>query len=91
MPNAFTPNGDGINETFGPDFKCDNPKYLLMRIFNRWGEKVYETNDLNGQWDGRYKNTMQPPGVYVYYVEFVGMQNNEEKTYKMMGSVTIIR
>ena len=91
MPNAFTPNGDGSNDMYGPDFKCDNPKYLLIRIFNRWGEKVYETTDLNGQWDGKYKGTMQPPEVYVYYVEFVGLQNNQEKSYKLMGSVTLIR
>jgi gliding motility-associated-like protein len=90
MPNAFTPNGDLVNDTYGPDFKCDNPKYLMMRIFNRWGEKVYETTDLLGQWDGKYKGTMQPPGVYVYYVEFTGLQNNVEKTFKMIGSVTVI-
>jgi len=91
MPDAFTPNGDGVNDFFYPDFKCDNPKYLIMRIFNRWGEKVFETTDLYGQWDGRYRGSMQPPGVYVYYAEFVGLQNNVEKTYKLIGSVTLIR
>ena len=91
MPNAFTPNGDGKNETFGPNFNCANATYLLMRIFNRWGEKVFETNDLNGQWDGRYMETMQPPGVYVYYVYFVGKENNVEKSFKLMGSLALIR
>ena len=91
MPNAFTPNGDTKNEMFGPNFKCSNPKYLMMRIFNRWGEKVFETNDLYGQWDGKYKGTAQPPGVYVYYVEFVGLENNVERTFKLMGSITVIR
>ena len=91
MPNAFTPNGDGKNELFGPNFKCANPKYLQMRIFNRWGEKIFETNDLYGQWDGKYKDSMQPAGVYVYYVEFVGLENNVEKSFKLMGSLTIIR
>jgi gliding motility-associated-like protein len=91
MPNAFTPNADSKNETFGPNFKCTNPKYLLMRIFNRWGEKIFETNDLYGRWDGSYKNTQQPPGVYVYYVEFVGAENTTEKTTQLMGSVTLIR
>lgn len=91
MPNAFTPNGDQVNDAYGPDFKCDNPKYLSMRIFNRWGEKVFETTDLAGQWDGKFRGTMQPPGVYIYYIEFTGLQNNVEKTVKLMGSVTLIR
>ena len=91
MPNAFTPNGDGTNDMYGPDFKCDNPKYLMFRIFNRWGEKVFETTDLNGQWDGKYKGTMQLPGVYVYYIDFVGLENNVEKTVKLVGSLTLIR
>jgi gliding motility-associated-like protein len=91
MPNAFTPNDDGKNDFFGPSYECADVKYLLLRIFNRWGEKLYETTDLNGQWDGRYKGTMQPPGVYVYYLEFIGEENNTEKNFKLMGGFTLIR
>jgi gliding motility-associated-like protein len=91
VPNAFTPNGDGVNDYFYPDFDCNNPISLSMRIFNRWGELVYETSDLYGQWDGTYKGTLQPAGVYVYYVEFNGMTNNTQKSYKLMGSLTLIR
>ena len=91
MPNAFTPNDDGINDLYGPEFKCADPKYMLMRIFNRWGEKVYETTDLYGQWDGRYKGTLQEPGVYVYYVEFVGYEDGIARNFKLVGSLTIIR
>ena len=91
MPNAFTPNGDGSNDLYGPVFNCDNPKSLLMQIFNRWGEKVYETSDLYGQWDGKYKETDQAPGVYVFYLEFIGLQNNLERSYKLMGSLTLMR
>jgi hypothetical protein len=47
--------------------------------------------DLLGQWDGRYKGDMQPSEVYMYYVEFTGVQNNTEKTVKLMGSLTLIR
>ena len=91
MPDAFSPNGDNANETYHPVFNCDLPKSLLMRIYNRWGQKVFETNDLQGQWDGRYKGDMQPSEVYMYYVEFTGVQNNTEKTVKLMGSLTLIR
>ena len=91
MPDAFSPNGDNANETYHPVFNCDYPKSLLMRIYNRWGQKVYETNDLQGQWDGQYKGDMQPSEVYMYYAEFTGVQNNTEKTVKLMGSLTLIR
>jgi gliding motility-associated-like protein len=47
MPNAFTPNDDGTNDFYGPEFKCADPKYMLMRIFNRWGEKVFETTEIS--------------------------------------------
>jgi len=46
---------------------------------------------LNGQWDGTYKGAVQPSGVYMYYVEFVGYANNTEKNYKLMGTLTLIR
>ena len=91
MPNAFTPNGDGINDYFGPNFDCNNPISLTMRIFNRWGEKVFETYDLYGQWDGTYKDVMQPAGVYLYYVDFTGQVNNADDSFKLMGSLTLIR
>jgi len=91
MPNAFTPNGDGINDYFLPNYDCNNPTSLLMRIFNRWGEKVFETTDLNGKWDGRYRGVMQPTGVYIYYVEFTGFANNVSKSFQLMGSLTLIR
>lgn len=91
VPNAFTPNGDGVNDYFYPDFDCNNPTSLTMKIFNRWGEKVYETTDLYGQWDGTYKGTIQPAGVYVYYIEFNGITNNTQKSFKLMGSLTLIR
>jgi gliding motility-associated-like protein len=91
MPNAFTPNGDGKNDYFMPEFDCADPKSLVIRIYDRWGEKVFETNELNGQWDGTYKGAVQPSGVYMYYVEFVGYANNTEKNYKLMGTLTLIR
>jgi gliding motility-associated-like protein len=91
MPNAFTPNGDGKNDYFLPEFDCADPKSLVIRIYDRWGEKIFETTDLNGGWDGTYKGAIQPSGVYIYYVEFVGYANNTEKDYKLMGSLTLIR
>ncbi|MCW3124428.1 MAG: hypothetical protein JWO03_86 [Bacteroidetes bacterium] len=90
MPNAFTPNSDGINDFFEANFACE-AKLFQMRIFDRWGEKVFETTDLYGKWDGKYKGVLQEPGVYVYVADFVGMDHNGERTFKLKGSVTLIR
>jgi gliding motility-associated-like protein len=89
VPNAFTPNGDAVNdywEIFG------NKKAWLemeVNIFNRWGEKVFESNDHNFKWDGTYKGALQNPGVYVYTLNLVFLDGHAERTLK--GSVTLIR
>ncbi len=69
FPTAFTPNGDGANETFRPKYSQDLKQYHV-RIYNRWGELVYESEDVNEGWNGFYKGVKQPLSVYVYYSEF---------------------
>jgi gliding motility-associated-like protein len=91
MGNAFSPNGDGKNETYGPNFLCREPKALTMRIYNRWGQTVFETSDLVGRWDGTFKGEAQPDGVYTYTIEFTGIERHKEKTFKMVGAVTLLR
>ncbi len=89
VPNAFTPNGDGINdyfEIFG------NKKVWLemeMIVFNRWGEKVFESKDMNFQWDGKFRGVLQNPQVYVYelYLTYI----NGYKMPLQKGSLTLIR
>jgi len=87
IPNAFTPNGDGINdvfEVFGTTLYS-----VSMKIFNRWGEKIFDSEDNQwATWDGTYKGVMQPPGVYVYYVTLVFLDGT---TSTREGSVTLIR
>ncbi|MFN3874869.1 MAG: choice-of-anchor L domain-containing protein [Flavobacteriales bacterium] len=64
FPNAFTPDGDGQNETFGPLGRYI--ERFEMQIFNRWGELIYSTNDFNAPWDGTYGGAQAPTGIYVY-------------------------
>ena len=68
IPNAFTPSGDGLNETFAPvAFDLDELEY---QIYNRWGEKIYE-GVLNGPgWDGTYLGSMAPQGAYIINVRY---------------------
>lgn len=87
VPNVFTPNGDGANDEFLVFSKA--VKQFELQLFNRWGEKVFETNDLNSGWDGVYKGEIQPPGVYVYNLNIVYLDNYTRNGLK--GSVTLLR
>ena len=86
VPNAFTPNGDGVNDLF--KVYGTGIKELLLMIFNQWGEKIYESKDLSSGWDGYYKGKLQPIGVYVYVLKVTFLDDtNAVKT----GSVNLIR
>ena len=86
IPNAFSPNGDDVNDiwfVFGVGIKD-----IKVMVFNRWGEKVFETDDQFQGWDGTFKGVLQPPGVYVYVAEMVYLSG---QTREKHGSVTLIR
>ena len=86
FPNAFTPNGDGRNDVFAA--LGANVKTYELRIYNRWGEKVFETNNFLEGWNGDFKGSAQPVAVYVYYASVTLMNNI---TQKFKGSLTLIR
>ena len=90
MPNAFTPNGDGTNDGFLGKGFLEGSTDFQMSVWNRWGEKVFETSDPTEDWNGRQMNTgsFSPAGVYVYVVTFVGPRK-EKLEYK--GFATLIR
>jgi len=67
VPNVFTPNGDSINPIFKPS-ECEPMEYI-MRIYNRWGEKLFETEDINSGWDGTFRHEKVIEGAYIYIVE----------------------
>lgn len=73
LPNAFTPNGDGVNDWFGPAGKV--PADYQMQIFNRYGELVFRSSSISSRWDGRYKGVLQPTNAFVYVVSYKNMQN----------------
>lgn len=86
IPNTFTPNGDGKNDVLKA--YGNYLQKLNMKIFNQWGEKVFETNDVTGGWDGTYKGQQQPVGVYVYIVVAV---MPDGRTISKKGSINLIR
>ena len=86
MPNAFTPNGDSENDVLFVEGNVIDLMYLA--IYNRWGEKVFESKDKSIGWDGIYKNELLEPDVYVYYLT-IKCVNGEE--YFKKGNINLIR
>ncbi len=86
IPNAFTPNGASPNDVYRP--YLEGFVAMELRIYNRWGEKVFETTDLNGGWDGYYLSKEAPEGVYVCLIELMG-NNGFRQVHKT--DITLIR
>ena len=87
-PNAFTPNGDGLNDCFRIELPGSNVSGFELHIFDRWGTEVWHTYSLNDCWDGTFNGVLQPLGVYVYYYKakssFCGPIQGK-------GNVTLVR
>lgn len=86
MPDAFTPNGDNLNDVLFPVNMDPNTTISAFRVFNRWGDVVYEYNGDNG-WDGTFENEEQPADVYNYYIVI----DKVSSEFVLSGSVTLIR
>jgi len=86
VPSAFTPNGNGINDILY--VKGFGIGHLNWQIYNRWGEKVFETEDLQTGWDGTYNGKPQPQEVYHY---ILSIQTTDGKKYNKNGDITLIR
>jgi gliding motility-associated-like protein len=91
VPNAFTPNNDGINDKFGAIATGTLPVFDFF-IFNRWGQMIFSSSDQYELWDGTYNGNECPTGVYIwktryqYRIEGIGSEVHEES-----GTVTLIR
>jgi gliding motility-associated-like protein len=88
VPTAFTPDGDGVNDLFRGISSCVTSQYD-MHVFNRWGEQVFETQDVLDGWDGMFRNVKQPMGVFVYYIRYFNLCENKVKN--IAGNVTLLR
>ena len=87
FPNAFTPNGDGINDEFRPVYS--SLKKYKITIVNRYGRVVYTSTNPAKGWDGNFGDKPAPPGVYYFYAEAEGYKKGE--THKKTGAVHLIR
>lgn len=88
MANAFSPNGDGINDYFVPVYHCEL-SYLSITIFNRWGERIYTENGVDAKWDGTFRDVPAPVGVYLYMVQY--RFSHSPETHYTKGNVTLVK
>ncbi len=75
MPNVFTPNGDGINDGFGP-ILVNPPLWFAMEIRNRWGQVVFSTQSANNRWNGRVEGGLVPAGTYFWTIRYGKLLNS---------------
>ncbi len=87
VSNAFSPNRDGFNDIFQPIANAPLAEYQLM-IYNRWGEKVFSSENIDDFWDGTHLNEQQPIGVYAYAILY---QFEGQDTKLLSGNVTLVR
>lgn len=86
LPNAFSPNGDGVNDVL---YVLGGPfKELEFKIYNNWGHVIFVSNDQSKGWDGTRDGVLQPIGVYVYTIYAVTLDNNR---YELKGDVSLLR
>ena len=90
VPNAFTPNGDGINDSFGPVYQCYFADYLL-RVFNRWGQEVFTSTDPAQGWDGRIDGKEAPSEVYMWHATYTAWHEGQLFSRSASGEVTLLR
>lgn len=92
FPNAFTPDNDGVNDTFQPYVVCDlDIKNYRMIIYDRWGETVYETYEYQDFWDGSINGFPMSMDVFVYLVEYEIVDGTQISQFKEVKDVTLIR
>ncbi|CAG5079468.1 hypothetical protein CRYO30217_00953 [Parvicella tangerina] len=89
IPNTFTPNNDGINDLFGPVFSGVIPAEYHLRIFNRWGQLIWESSDISETWDGKFNGKVVPENSYIWTLNYKEEGQLEYK--KAKGHVNLIR
>ena len=89
LPNSFTPNGDGMNDNFYPVGDKISVENYSFKIFNRWGEMVFNTTDFGASWDGEYKGSQVASDAYIWKIDLVDASSGETKNFN--GYVLLTR
>jgi gliding motility-associated-like protein len=88
IPKAFTPNNDGLNDVLKIEYGAGLSQFNYIKIFNRWGRLVFESNNVNASWDGKVNGRDQDTDAYTYIIDYITYKNEHiTKT----GSVILLR
>mgnify|MGYP000122276890 CR=1 FL=1 len=90
IPNAFTPNQDGLNDRFRPVANCGGIERYTLQIWNRWGVVVYQSQDPFLGWDGTFRGKKQELGSYVWQLEISFQDKGRVRTRSSTGTLTLI-
>lgn len=93
IPNVFSPNGDGVNDLFKPESNCGFQEFE-MRIFDRWGTLLFQTQNANDGWNGKYNDSEVASTSYVYYIRYRNVPQDtaiETFTEVATGAVALLR
>ena len=88
-PNSFTPDGNNSNDIWIPVFS--SPEYVQrynLDIYNRWGQRIFETTDINQGWDGAFQGNIVQDGTYIWKINF---RWYDQRTYQLTGHITLIK
>lgn len=92
FPNVFTPNNDNNNDTFGPVISCNlNIVQYSLKIFNRWGQLVFESASPSDKWDGTRKNEHLPADVYSWVMDADYIFDDQTRSTSNRGDITLVR
>jgi gliding motility-associated-like protein len=88
-PNAFTPNNDGLNDVYLP--VGSEVTEFQIRIYNAWGQKIFESKKIEEGWDGKINGIPAPIGTYVYESVYSGYRNKHPVSFEVKGNITLVR
>jgi gliding motility-associated-like protein len=90
FPNVITPNQDGLNDAFGPVDICNKIISYDLTIFNRWGEQVFQSDNVNDLWDGLNAQNNVVSGVYFWIAAWNNIERGQTKARTFSGSLSVI-
>lgn len=91
LPNAITVNRDGLNEALRPTLDCPKLRTYSLEVYNRWGERLWQSRDSDAQWDATYKGRDVQQGVYFWIARWSGVQNGIVERFTDRGVLHVIR
>lgn len=90
MPNAFTPDGNGLNDLFKPATQRNTLEPYLLQVYNRWGQLIFSNSDPDRGWDGKFNGKPCSTGIYSYILQYREGVEGSTKTIIQKGSVTLL-